>query len=595
MGAIAQVGLPLRIDADARLETRPLLDRFPYAFQRLSDSSLLFLTPDSASAVAAATALLNRLREQSYLEASIDSLNFVGDGAFARLHLGSPARWGSLRVAESVPKAWLRGVRYNPGRFRDRRFQYDPVLDLQKRLLNYGENRGYPFCSVWLDSVLVDTAGRLDAVLQIKTGQYFRFGRLTVKGDLRLPDAYLRRFLGIQKGMPYSREKVLRIRDQLRALPFLEAKINPSVGFAGGEAIVQVNADKKRAGRFDFIVGLLPQPDAQDGKLLLTGSLTAAFQNALSLGEKIHVEFERLKPETQKLVVQTGVPYLFGGAFGADGKLHIFRRDSSWVDAQGDIGLQYFFTGADFFRFFWDFRSSSLQKIDTLAIKLSRQLPTNLDLRQNSFGIEANFNRLDYRFNPRKGWLLSIKAQAGFNRILRNAQIESLRISGDSIFSFAALYDAVSGRSARFRLEGQMEYFWPLFARTTVKLGLQGGGIFTPDPLYTNEQYRLGGNKRLRGFNEESLFAGRFVMATTEIRLLIGPNSFMAAFMDYAYLENTTVQVRQFLRPLGLGAGMNFETKAGIFGISLAVGRPDVGQSVDFRAAKFHIGYISLF
>jgi hypothetical protein len=40
---------------------------------------------------------------------------------------------------------------------------------------------------------------------------------------------------------------------------------------------------------------------------------------------------------------------------------------------------------------------------------------------------------------------------------------------------------------------------------------------------------------------------------------------------------------------------MNFETKAGIFGISIAVGRLDVGQGVDFRSTKFHLGYVSLF
>jgi hypothetical protein len=40
---------------------------------------------------------------------------------------------------------------------------------------------------------------------------------------------------------------------------------------------------------------------------------------------------------------------------------------------------------------------------------------------------------------------------------------------------------------------------------------------------------------------------------------------------------------------------MNFETRAGVFGISLATGRYDSDQPFDWRAAKFHIGYVSLF
>lgn len=72
-------------------------------------------------------------------------------------------------------------------------------------------------------------------------------------------------------------------------------------------------------------------------------------------------------------------------------------------------------------------------------------------------------------------------------------------------------------------------------------------------------------------------------------------NSFLAAFTDYGYLENLTNRNRLFLRPWGLGAGLNFETTLGIFGINVAFGRRDTGQSIDWRAAKFHLGYVSLF
>ena len=128
-----------------------------------------------------------------------------------------------------------------------------------------------------------------------------------------------------------------------------------------------------------------------------------------------------------------------------------------------------------------------------------------------------------------------------------------------------------------------------------MKIGVRAGGIFSTKPVFANEQYRLGGNKLLRGFDEESLQATRFVVATAEWRLLIGQNSFLAAFADWAYLENLTDQTRTFLRPLGFGAGLNFETRAGIFGINVAVGRRDPGQAISFRAAKFHLGYVSLF
>jgi hemolysin activation/secretion protein len=188
-----------------------------------------------------------------------------------------------------------------------------------------------------------------------------------------------------------------------------------------------------------------------------------------------------------------------------------------------------------------------------------------------------------------------VRGVAGFNTVLRNNQIEALRDPQDSLFRFSSLYDSIAGRAARYRLEAQAQWFIPLFVRSTLKLGARSGGIFSDKPVYANEQYRLGGNKLQRGFNEESLFATRFAVATAEFRLLIGQNSFLSAFTDYGYIENRTDRNRLFQRPWGLGAGLNFETQAGIFGINLAVGRPDAGQAFDWRAPKFHLGYVSLF
>jgi outer membrane protein assembly factor BamA len=504
-------------------------------------------------------------------------------------------RWLRLRPARAADERWLSAAGFREQLFREKPLRHSTLLDLERAVLEQAENSGYPFAQVFLDSVRVGADGGVSALLRLEPNRFFVLNQVNLKGDLRLPRAFLPRYLGLRKGEPYSRAKFLRLREQLRTLLFVEPNGNPSVTFSGGEANINLFLQKKRASRFDFIIGLLPQPNTNDGRLLVTGSLSAAFQNALNLGERFLLEFERLRPETQKLDVQAGLPYVFGSAFGVEGRLNIFRRDSTWVDAQSDLGLQYLLPEGNFVKLLWENKRSSLQKIDTLALLRTRALPPNLDLRQNGFGLETGLTRLDYRFNPRSGWALSLKAVAGFNTVLRNSQIEALRPPGNSENFFAGLYDSLGERSTRFRVEARVEGFIPLFARSTLKLGFRGGGIFAQKPVFANEQYRLGGNKLLRGFDEESLFATRFGVATVEYRLLIGLNAFLAAFADYAYLENVTTQARSFLRPLGMGAGMNFETKAGIFGISLAVGRRDVGQGVDLRATKFHLGYVSLF
>jgi outer membrane protein assembly factor BamA len=566
-----------------------------------------FQLPDSAALVPLCHDLLQHFRQKSFLAVSIDSLeqSAIRNQQSAILHLGPEMRWIQLRPANSDNEDWFDAARFREKLFSEKPFRHDELLRLEEAILQQAENNGYPFAQIWLDSVEVRPDGGVSAVLQIERGRFFVFKQLKINGDLKLPAAFLPNYLGLKPGDPYSRAQVLRIRDQMRTLLFLETTGNPTVTFAGnpaganpsgeGEAMVNLFLQKKKASRFDFVIGLLPQSDANDGRLLLTGSLSAAFQNALNLGERFAVEFERLKPETQRLDVQASVPYLLGSPFGAEGRLNIFRRDSTWVDAQGEVGVSYLFTGGDYLKLVWENKSSSLQKVDTLSVLQTRRLPPNLDYRQNAYGLELGMNRLDYRFNPRKGWAIQVRSLAGFNTVRTNSQIENLRDPDDPEFSFASLYDTVTQRATRYRLEGKTELFVPLFQRTTLKLAVRGGGIFSEKPVYNNEQYRLGGNKLMRGFDEESLFATRYVVTTAELRLLIGLNSYLAAFADYGYLENVTRSANVFLHPLGIGAGLTFETQAGIFGISLAVGKRDYGEPMDFRALKFHIGYVSLF
>ncbi len=593
---------------------------------------ILFKIATQASFDTFCLQLLDHFRQRSFLLVSIDSV-FTGQGNYPianpatpenegqlpmtkhpmlrALTLGPMMHWVSLRAGAGFEhENWLGAAGFRARSFTDKPLHHESVLKLQQDLLEQAENNGYPFATVWLDSVEIREDGSVFAILQIDKKRLFVFKTLKINGDLKLPKAFLPNYLGLKPGTPYSRTRVLRLREQLRSLVFLEQTLNPSVTFSGnftpleglakprggsGEATVNLFLKKKRASKFDFIIGLLPQPASSNSKILLTGSLSAAFQNALNLGERFSAELERLRPETQKIDLQAGVPYILGSTFGAEARLGIFRRDSTWTEAQGEAGISYLLAGADFVRFFWEKKTSTLQKVDTMAILASRELPSILDYKQNGFGVETAFSHLDYRFNPRKGWSLTVKAAAGFITVRPNAQIENLHDPDDPEFSFSTLYDSVSGREARYRTELRGEAFVPVFVRNTIKLALRGGIVFSEKSVLANENYRLGGNKLLRGFDEESLSATRFVVGTAEWRLLIGDNSFLAAFADWGYLEDRTSKDPTILRPVGLGVGLNFDTKAGIFAISAAVGRHDIGQSVDFRATKIHLGYVSLF
>lgn len=593
-GKAQNIALEFRVIPSEKSNFNGAISDFKVRAPRPAEQGAVFVLSPPVTLDSLCRALIAHLRERSYLASSIDSLQPDGtDHWVGQLHLGPPMRWVRVRPANEISAFWLFNSGYRNYPLENMPMRYDALLAMEKTVLQTAENNGYPFATVRLDSLIISPEGEASALLLVDPKRYISLKGLKINGDIQLPGYFLPNYLGLKPGSPYSRDRVLRLKDQLNSLLFIESTANPTVTFAGNEATVNLFLQKKKASRFDFIIGILPQP--QDaGQVLLTGSLSAAFQNALSLGERFSIELDRLRPETQKLDVQGSVPYLFGTVFGADGKLNIFKRDSTWVDTHGELGAQYLLSKGNYFRFFWENRSAALLKLDTASIVATKRLPANLDLSQNGFGLESAFSQLDYRFNPRKGWLVNLKGSAGFNQVLRNSVIEGLTDPKNPEYRFSVLYDSLSRRSSRFRLETRAECYIPVFTRSTVKLSFRGGGIFSSDPVFANEQYRVGGNKLLRGFNEESLQATRFAVATAEWRLLIGRNSFMGVFTDWGYIENITSRNRIFLRPAGIGAGLNFETPTGIFGINVAAGRPDTGEAFDFRALKFHLGYVSL-
>jgi outer membrane protein assembly factor BamA len=564
----------------------------PYAW-RLEDSTIVLSAPDNDTTAAAA--LLQELHNKYYFLASIDDIHKVDSLLQGKLYLGPAHYWVLLKPGASIDPELLESARLRLGTLEGKPLDVVQTETLKAQLLKKAENSGYPFARVWLDSIAYDTDGGVSAVLQLDKGRPVQYGKVELIGDVRLPKRFIPQYLGIQEGRAYDKRQIDNAPGRLRSLVYLEPVGNPIVRFRGSSADLRIPARKKRASRFDFIIGLLPQPNDPAGRLLLTGSLSAAFQNALGWGERLSLEFERLRPETQKLDLQAGVPYVLGTPFGVDGRLNIFRRDSSWIDAQGKIGVQYLFSMGNSVGFFWDNRSLFLQTVDTQTIIDTRQLPPSLDLRQNGFGVEWHWQQLDYLFNPRRGWTASLAGVAGFSTVLRNNNIENLTDPEDPGFDFGTLYDSVDTKTTRYRVIAQIDNYIPLFKRSTVKIGLRASGIFSSTPVFNNEQFRLGGNKLLRGFNEESLFATRYAVGTLEYRLLIGPNSYIATFADYAYLENVTDRVAIYQRPLGLGAGIVFESKAGLFGVSGAVGRTDTGDPFDLRAVKVHLGYVNLF
>jgi hemolysin activation/secretion protein len=120
------------------------------------------------------------------------------------------------------------------------------------------------------------------------------------------------------------------------------------------------------------------------------------------------------------------------------------------------------------------------------------------------------------------------------------------------------------------------------------------GSVFIGNEIFQNELFRLGGFQLLRGFDEQSIYASQYHVGTLEYHYLLSQNSFFYLFIDGSYVQNEIAIPVLNDFPYGIGAGVNFETKAGIFALSYAVGAQQ-NNPIEFRAAKIHFGYVNYF
>jgi hemolysin activation/secretion protein len=271
----------------------------------------------------------------------------------------------------------------------------------------------------------------------------------------------------------------------------------------------------------------------------------------------------------------------------------LLKKDSSYVNISILLGAAYAVSSRQTGSVFVQRLTTNLLTVDTFAVKNNRKLPPEADVSSVNLGVNYEWLATDYRFNPRRGNELSITTSAGTKNIRKNNVIVKLSDNSDPAFDFNTLYDTFQLKSYQFSVRAKASHYFPVGRAATLKAGINGGWFQSPN-IFRNELFQIGGYKLLRGFDEESIFSSAFGVGTAEYRYLLGQNSFLSAFVDYGLSSNGAVEAKANNRFLGVGVGMAFETKAGIFNITYAAGKRD-DEKLNLRQSKIHLGYVNYF
>lgn len=539
------------------------------------------IVEDSISALNEAKTILAQLYALSYLSATVDSFRFETSKVFLYINQGESYQWINLSRG-NIEEEEASEIDLSGRLFLNRPFNAVQLQKLYQRTISYYENRGYPFASVKLDSVQLNSQNQLSAALYLKRNKFYKIDSILIKGKSGISDTYLLQYLGLSPGMPYDESKIKAISTRIQEIPFVNQDRRHEVQFFEEGVKIILHLKKKKASRFDGVIGLLTSED--DGKIELTGDVDLNLVNSFNRGEAIGFNWRKLKGNSQDLNIDFLYPYLFKTQFGVDFDFKLFKRDTTFLDLTTRLGINYLLARGEYFTFFLENKSSNLLSKNSFLNQSTSSLPALGDVNINSFGVSYQINRFNYKYNPTRGLFVHSQFSVGVKKLKKLIALEEENPS---------IYDGIDLKTNQYNGSLDIDYFIPLAKRSTIKLANKSGSTYSEN-LYQNELLRIGGLKILRGFDEESINASTYSIFTLEYRFLLDRNSYFSLFGDGGFYENNNVESYLSDTPFGVGAGVSFETNSGIFTFNYAVGK-QFDNPIEFRAAKVHFGFINFF
>lgn len=553
------------------------------------DSRHMSSFTDSISCFTQCKTEINKAIAQGFLTAGIDSTLSVDSICNVYVSIGQKFHLAKLNPGNGEEEVLSR-IGYRERIFSEKPFNPEEVKRLIEKMLKYYENNGYPFATINLDSIKINHDS-VTAGLRVNKRELIRVDSIEIVGTSSIKRSYLYNYTGIKSGSIYNENLIKQIDRRINQLPFAKTTKPVQLYFTGSKARIITFIDQKKASQLDGIVGFAPRSNINN-KLVLTGELNLNLQNLFGTGKTFELHYRSFLINSQDLKVRIVYPYLFNSPIGVDYYFGLLKFDSLYLQVENDAGFQYALGGSNYLKSFYNIQNTSLLSVDTNSIKNNRQLPQFADMHTYLYGLSLKLNLLNYPANPTKGILIEASFGAGIKKIKKNNTIKEI-VFTDSQSKNYTLYDSLELRSIQVKASLNLDKFWPLNKTNILRTSLSAATLSAKE-IFTNELFRIGGIKTLKGFDEQSIFATSYSILTVEYRYILGTNSNFIVFTNAAWYERNTRQVKVSDTPFGLGAGVNFETGAGIFSLYYALGH-QFNNPIELKQGKVHFGLVNYF
>ena len=503
---------------------------------------------------------VSKVRQDGFFQAQATIQNFSKDCTVVAVDYGNKYNINTILKTDIQDKKEINHLH----------FQNYQELDqtIKKKLSDY-RNKGYPFASA-NSTVKKISDSAVSLKIDIQRGPFVKIDTIILdQPDPPVNSGFLMTYLDIQKGTPFRDHKIKNIPGKIDNLEFLKLAEAPAVSFRNKKAIIKLELKSKASNAFDGIIGFTTQ---NENKLQLTGNAMIDLKNTLHTGENLFLKWSALGEKSQSLTIKSNFPYILQTPFGIDTQFELYKQDSSYLNLDFRIGMQYRFTFYNIVSLYLKHQTSNILS-QTGALDAQ-----NLNYVFNGLGISYQYEDLDSKVLPHEGWRLKAEFTGGQKNIQRDdAHPEKF-------------YDTLNLQSSQTELFLTGERYWNPFPRSVFYIKNETKYIQNNQTL-KNQLYRLGGIKNLKGFDEDMMRVKAYSFLNLEYRFLLEKRSFLSAFWNGSINQDINENINY---PMGFGAGIAFQTNTGIFQLYYALGKRE-NRPVNFQNSKIHFGFTSRF
>jgi len=347
--------------------------------------------------------------------------------------------------------------------------------------------------------------------------------------------------------------------------------------FANEQCQVSLDLNDEKASAFDGIIGFLPNEN-ENGKLLITGQLYLKLENLFRSGKRLELNWQKVNIQSQELELSYDHPALFRMPVDLSFSFDLYKQDTTFLTRETGLHLYYNNNKRGKIGIHIEREVSRLLQTEPLT-EFNR--PVFVDYNLNYYGLVYRYNSLDHQIFPSRGWQIILNLDIGNKNIIKNANLDD------------DVYHGILDDGLQWQFSAGAEKYFTIRPRNILLTKLIGGYMHGKQ-MFLNDLFRLGGLNSVRGFNEMFFYASKYFTGTLEYRYLFENESQLLVFCDGSFLGHDLNNELYRDYPIGLGAGINISTRAGLLNVIYAIGRSQ-DQTFNIRYSKIHIGYTGRF